>query len=217
MPSSSRDLWVLKERDGSFASNVRILATRISKIKETYGYKSYLFSSPGGKEGKTVTATNLALAMSEDSDCKIALIDANFRAPRIASLFNLDNSRGLLSAVSGQIGVSECIARVTGRNLIVMTSGGTHPNPGQVISDPKFKSLLADLSKSVDYLFVDTPAALPHADVPLLAQNVDAVIMVASKENTKAGLYNKAIETIGKTRIVGSIFVDAPGKRMREE
>ena len=101
MPSSSRDLWVLHDRDGSFATNIRILATRISKINETFGYKSFIFTSPGAEQGKTVSVVNLALAMSEDSDRRVALLDTNFRNPRVANLFNLDNSRGLLGAVTG--------------------------------------------------------------------------------------------------------------------
>lgn len=215
MPSTSRDLWLLHERDGVFASNVRILATRIEKIKETFGYKSYLMSSVGSGDGKTVTATNLALAMSEDSDRKVALVDANFRNPRVADLFNLGNTRGLLSAIAGEYRLSECIARVTGRNLILMTSGGTHANPAHVLSDPRFKSLIADLSQSVDYMFIDAPAAMPHADVPLLAQSVDAVIMVVARSRTQSMAYDRAISAIGKKRIVGNIFIDVPPKRRR--
>ena len=215
MPSSSRDLWVLHDRDGSFATNVRILATRISKINETFGYKSFIFTSPRAEQGKTVSVVNLALAMSEDSERKVALLDTNFRNPRIADLFNLDNSRGLLGAVTGTYSVSESVTRVTGRNLIVMTSGGEHANPGQLMSEPAFKSLISELSQNVDYLFIDAPPALPHADVPLLAQNADAVVMVAAKGRTKAGTLNRAITAIGTNKVVGTVFVDMPRSKKR--
>ena len=215
MPSSSRDLWVLHDRDGSFATNVRILATRISKINETYGYKSFIFTSPGTEQGKTVSVVNLALAMSEDSDRKVALLDTNFRNPRVADLFNLDNSRGLLGAVTGHYSVSESVTRVTGRNLIVMTSGGEHANPGQLMSEPAFKNLISQLSQNVDYLFIDAPPALPHADVALLSQNTDAVVMVTAKGRTKAGMLNQAISAIGAQKIVGTVFVDIPGSKKR--
>ena len=215
MPSSSRDLWVLHDRDGSFATNVRILATRISKINETFGYKSFIFTSPSADQGKTVSAVNLALAMSEDSERRVALLDTNFRNPRIAELFNLDNSRGLLGAVTGQYSVSESVTRVTGRNLIVMTSGGAHANPGQLMSEPAFKNLISELSQNVDYLFIDAPPALPHADVALLSQNTDAVVMVAAKGRTKAGVLNRAISAVGANKIVGTVFVDIPSSKKR--
>ncbi len=207
MPSESKDLMVLHEKDGPFAAEVRILATRLEEMRTRLGYKSFLFTSPGEGDGKTVVAANLALVMSEDSERKIALIDANFRAPRAGSLFNLDQNRGLLQALEGKFPLAQCVARVLGRNLIVLHAGGTHQNPASILSSPKFKSLLAELYQSVDVLLVDAPAAIPHADVPLIAQNVDAVVMIGAAGRTKRAALDKAVETIGRTRVVGSVFL----------
>lgn len=206
MPSQSRDLWVLYEKDGPFAAELRILATRLEELKNTFGYKSFVFTSVADGEGKTVTAANLALVMSEDPERKIALVDANFRSPRAAELFNLDKSRGLLAAIAGQRSLSECVARVVGRNLIVLHAGGEHKNPSQVLSDPKFKTLLNELAQAVDFMLIDAPSALPHADVPLLAQQADCVFMVAAAHRTRRALLDKALETVGKSRVVGSVF-----------
>lgn len=215
MPSQSRDLWVLYEKDGPFASELRILATRLEDLKGTFGYKTFLFTSVNRGEGKTVVSNNLSLVMSEDTERKIALVDTNFRNPRAGTLFNLDNSRGLISAISGESTLSECVAKVVGRNLVVLNAGGEHRNPAQVLSDPRFKTLMSELSQTVDFLIVDAPSALPFADVPLLAQHVDAVFLVVGADVTKSGDLNKAIETIGRNRVVGTVFVDVTKKRKR--
>jgi capsular exopolysaccharide synthesis family protein len=206
MPSSSRDLWVLYEKDGPFAAELRILATRLEELKNTFGYKSFLFTSVNEGEGKTVTAANLALVMSEDPERKIALVDANFRSPRAADLFALDKSRGLLSAITGQRSLSECVARVIGRNLIVLHAGGEHKNPAQVLSDPKFKTLLSELSQAIDFMIIDAPCAIPYADVPLLAQHSDSVFMVVGANSTRRADLDKALDTIGRNRVVGTVF-----------
>jgi capsular exopolysaccharide synthesis family protein len=207
MPSESRDLVVLHHRDGAFASEVRILATRLADLRTRLGYKSFLITSAGDDEGKTVVASNLALVMSEDSERKVALVDANFRNPRAADLFNLDKSRGLLAALAGQLPLSSCVARVLGRNLVVLHAGGEHVNPAAVLSSPKFKSLLAELYQAVDFMIVDAPSALPHADVPLLTQHVDAVIVVGAAHRTNRKQLDKALDTIGRSRVVGSVFL----------
>ncbi len=212
MPSQSRDLWVLYEKDGPFASELRILATRLEDLKGTFGYKTFLFTSVNPSEGKTVVSNNLSLVMSEDTERKIALVDTNFRAPRAGTLFNLDNSRGLISAISGDNTLSECVAKVVGRNLVVLNAGGEHRNPAQVLSDPRFKTLIAELSQTVDFMIIDAPSALPFADVPLLAQHVDAVFLVVAADKTKSGDLEKAIETIGRNRVVGTVFVNSDRK-----
>lgn len=208
MPSRSRDLAVLYDKDGAFAAELRILATRLEELKNTFGYRSFLVTSAGQGDGKTVLAANLALVMSEDPERRIALVDANFRAPRAADLFNLDKSRGILSAISGERSLSECVARVIGRNLIVLHAGGEHKNPAAVLSDPRFKALLAELSQAIDFMIIDAPAAIPHADVSLLTQHVDAVFMTVAAHKTQRAALDKALNTIGRSRVVGSIFVN---------
>lgn len=211
MPSTSRDLVVLYDRDGAFASSVRILATRVEELKSRLGFKSFLVTSVGDGDGKSVLANNLALAMSEDADRRVALVDANFRSPRAAELFNLDLDRGLLAALSGNRPLAQCVARVIGRNLIVLHAGGEHKNPASVLASSKFKGLLAELYQAVDYMIVDAPSAIPYADVPLIAQHVDAVLMVVTADRTRRMKLDQAMDTIGRSRIHGQIFVDFGG------
>lgn len=215
MPSSSRDLVVLYDRDGEFASSVRILATRVEELKARLGFKSFLVTSVHDGDGKSVLANNLALAMSEDSERRVALVDANFRSPRAGELFNLDLDRGLLAALSGDRPLAQCVARVLGRNLIVLHAGGEHKNPASVLASAKFKALLAELYQTVDFMIVDAPSAIPYADVPLIAQHVDAVLMVVTADRTKRAKLDKAMDTIGRSRIHGQIFVDHGGRKSR--
>jgi Mrp family chromosome partitioning ATPase len=207
MPSASRDLVVLYDRDGEFTSTIRILATRVEELKQRLGFKSFLITSVGDNEGKTVLAANLALAMSEDSERKVALVDANFRSPRVAELFNLDINRGLLAALSGERPLAQCVARVLGRNLIVLHAGGEHKNPASVLSSAKFKTLLLELYQAVDFMIVDAPAALPYADVPLLTGLVDCAIIGVAANATSRGPLEKAMDTIGRSRVAGTILI----------
>lgn len=206
MPSESRDLDVLHRRDGSFAQQLRILATRLEDLSHQNGSRSLVITSVNDGDGKTVVASNLALVMSEDSERRVALVDANFRSPRAATLFDLDPTRGLLAAMEGRYPMNQCVGRVMGRNLVVLHAGGPHSHPATILSSPSFKSLLGELQQQVDYLIVDAPSALPHADVPLISQCVDSVLLVTTPK-TRRGQLDKAMEVIGPNRIAGGVFV----------
>jgi tyrosine-protein kinase Etk/Wzc len=146
--------------------------------------------------------------MSEDAERKVALVDANFRSPRAGELFNLDPDRGLVAALSGERPLTQCVARVLGRNLIVLPAGHEHKNPAAALSSPKFKSLLSDLYQAVDFLIVDAPSALPHADVPLLCGLVDCAVFVVASNWTSRTSLDKAMDIVGKARVAGSIFIE---------
>ncbi len=206
LPSRSRDLEVLYRKDGPFSAELRILGTRMEELRTSFGYKSFLFTSAGEGDGKTVTAANLALVMSEDSSRRIALVDANFRAPRQGALFNLEEGRGILAALSGKRSLGECVARVVGRSLIVLSAGGQHPNPSQVLTDPKFRTVLQELAQAVDFLIIDAPAAIPHADVPLLLALADAAFVVVAAGQTRRSALDRAVEALGPSRVVGAVL-----------
>ena len=90
----------------------------------------------------------------------------------------------------------------------MLHAGGNHGNPASILSSPKFKALLAELYQAVDFMIVDAPSAIPYADVPLLTQHVDAVLMVGAAGLTKRSALDEALETVGRARVVGSIFME---------
>jgi Mrp family chromosome partitioning ATPase len=60
----------------------------------------------------------------------------------------------------------------------------------------------------VDFLIIDAPSAIPYADVPLLAQHVDSVFMVAAAWRTNRAKLDKALDTIGRQRVAGTVFLN---------
>jgi Mrp family chromosome partitioning ATPase len=194
---------MFESKDGLFRALIEDRCRQVMQGVQTPGRQPDLRETLGA-----IAERLYALVMSEDPERKVALVDANFRSPRAADLFNLDKGRGLLSAIAGQRSLSECVARVLGRNLIVLHAGGEHKNPAQILSDPKFKTLITELSQAIDFMIIDAPCAVPYADVPLLAQHADAVFMVVGARETKRSDLDKALDTIGRNRVVGSIFRD---------
>src|SRR6185436_2788796 len=120
------------------------------------GRRTLAVVSPGSQEGRSYVAANLAIVFSQ-LGLRTLLIDADMRAPRQHSLFNIPDRVGLSAAISGR-GDHRSAVAVPGMNgLAVLPAGTIPPNPQELLSRATFASLLKDAQNDFDIVLVDTP------------------------------------------------------------
>ncbi|MBK6690388.1 MAG: hypothetical protein IPG45_38330 [Deltaproteobacteria bacterium] len=208
-------LRILREPDGAFATAVRLLSTRIEELSRTLGYRTYVITSAEPLSGKTTIACNLAFALAEDTHRRVALIEANFRFPRLSEIMGLDERLGVLSVVEGRAQVPEAAVKVADRNLVMLPAGGRHPHPAEVLASPRFKQLVSELANTVDVAIIDAPSVTPSADVNLIMPLVDGALLVVADRSTQSGQLHKATAQIGESRVLGAIYNHLPKTTQR--
>ena len=214
--SNDTALQVLIEPDGEFSNSIRVLAARINDLSSSLGHRVFLMSSALPLTGKTTSAINLALALAEDPNRKVALIEADFRNPRIAGILNASDQPGLIDVIESDLEPKDIILRFEGRNLITFVSGGRHKSPASLLASPNFKSLLQTLSSTVDIAIIDAPAILLYADANVLLSHADAAVLVALQNFTKSGNLNRAIKQIGTEKVSGLIYNQLSRPQLKE-
>ncbi len=144
-------------------------------------------ASPG--EGKTTIATNLALALAEIHR-RVLLIDADFRRPRVHSIFEVDNEAGLADLLNDSndakpIALLNGHARPSGvPNLSIITSGGSGKGNPTLLHSQRLAELMDAARDSYDMVIIDTPPMLTMADARVVARHADGVVMVARAHQT---------------------------------
>ena len=78
----------------------RHLAAVMHHAQKASGVRSVMVTSALPSEGKTLTATNLALTLSESYQRRVLLIDADLRRPRMREMFALPASEGLTDSLT---------------------------------------------------------------------------------------------------------------------
>lgn len=137
-------------------------------------------TSSNAGEGKTTTATNLAVVLVQAGH-RVVLVDADLRRPRVHEAFDVAQSPGLIDLLLGDDG-DQAIHEVEiapGERLSVITSGAVPSNPGEALSSKRLDTLMKELASSFDFVLVDSPPVLPVADAIALSSAVDAVVVVA--------------------------------------
>ena len=203
-------LQVLRVPDGPMATSVRLLGARVEEFNKNLGHRAYMITSPEPLTGKTTAALNLALALAEDTNRRVALVEANFRYPRFAEILGVDDRLGLLPVIDGRSRLGDSAIKVADRNLLLVPSGGRHRHPAEVLASPRFKSLMSELVEAVDVALVDAPSVRPFADTNLLLPLVDAAFIVVSQALTRRAWLSRALNQLGRKRVLGSLFNKIP-------
>ncbi len=193
------------EADTGLVEQCRRVAAVLHHEQSLRGVRSVMIGSAVPAEGKTLTATNLALTLSHSFDRRVLLLDADLRRPSVHEMFGLPNDHGLVDNLRGPNGGRLPVHAVS-RNLWVLTSGQPTSDPMSLLVSENMKQLLADAMDQFDWVIVDTPPVAMLSDANLLAGMIDKALIVINACSTPYPLVQRAAAALGADRILGVIL-----------
>jgi protein-tyrosine kinase len=203
---ADRDKIVIGDgADPALMEQYRHLAAVLNHAQRTSGFRSVMVTSALPSEGKTLTATNLALTLSQSYQRRVLLIDADLRRPRMREMFALPATEGLTDSLMKQSSGRLPVHQIS-PTLWVLTSGSTVPDPMSHLVSPAMKQLLDDARESFDWVVVDTPPIGLLPDANLLSAMIDTALLVVSAKSTPYPMVQRAASAIGPKRILGVVL-----------
>lgn len=199
-------LSVLLEPRSARARSFRLLQHRLFAQHDP---RIVTVSSACPGEGKTTSAANLALAMSEATFSRVLLLDLNLTRPGVSDLFRFDPADNLLTKLlrSEDVTAPYSVASLSGSRLQL---AALQPEiaAGKSLDRSLSGSLLHALRNVYDYIVIDAAAVQDGADANVACECADAVVL-----STRAGQSSKvklrhAIEQLGHANIVGAVLLD---------
>jgi len=171
------------------------------------GRRTLAVVSPSAREGRSFIAANLAVVFSQLGS-RTLLIDADFRAPRQQSIFNISDRFGLSSVLSGRADLSAAVP-VTGlTGLAVLPAGPLPPNPLELLSRPGLVNLLAKAQAEYDIVLIDTPPATGYADAQSIVFRAGDALLVSRKDQTRIDDTERTVRDMSDAsgRVVGTLM-----------
>jgi capsular exopolysaccharide synthesis family protein len=156
-------------------------------------------------EGKTLTAANVALTLAESYKRQVLLIDADLRRPWVHEMFQIPNLSGLNDGLRSSEDRKIPLLRLTD-HLSVLTAGRPDRDPMSVLSGDRMRRVLQEASLRFEWVIIDTPPVALLTDAHLLASLVDAVLLVVQSGKTPLAAINRAVEAVGRERILGVVL-----------
>jgi Mrp family chromosome partitioning ATPase len=204
-------LILLCDPDSPRAASFRVLRHRLQERDDP---RVIAVTSAHPREGKTTCAANLAMALGECGRAHVLLVEANLRAPALAALF------GFLPP--------ECFTVQLGRHrespldpwsVVEVFSPALHvaavkPGPENenrpLLDGVAFAAAIDALKRAgYDYVVIDTPPVLGDADVNLIQDAADGVLLTARSRQSSGRALRDAIEQLAPSKLLGVTLLDA--------
>jgi capsular exopolysaccharide synthesis family protein len=174
--------------------------------------RTVLVCSPTSGDGRSTTASNLAIALAQ-SGSRTLLLDCDLRAPVQHMIFEVDGSPGLTDLLSGAAGLDAAVRPTMTPGLYVLPCGPVPANPSELLTSARFAGLMQALAAGFDRVVIDSAALVAVTDADVLAAGADATLLVCRMNQSTRPLLGVALERLERVgaNLVGAVANDVPG------
>ena len=195
-----------------FSESIKTVRTNLAFSTMNENLKVLLVTSPEMGDGKSFIAANLAVAYAQEGK-KVLVIDADLRRGRQHQIFDIANSSiggysNLILKFKQSTRLSRYIYPTATRNVFLLPTGPTPPNPTELLGSDNNRALLEGLKEVYDIIIVDCPPALGLSDAIIMTKYSDANVVVISNNKTKIESLDRVKKTFEQSnaKITGVIF-----------
>jgi len=171
--------------------------------------RSVLVTSAVPGEGKSFICANLGVTLAHGVEQSALLIECDLRRPSLAQqLFGITSNTGLSTYLQGEVDLGSLIRPTGSPKLSLLPSGPPPTNPAELLDSHKMATMLEELVYHYPnhYILLDSPPVQGAAEVAVLSQYVDAVIVVVRWGKAGREQIRQLINTVGREKVLGIVF-----------
>jgi capsular exopolysaccharide synthesis family protein len=169
--------------------------------------KTFLVTSAGAGEGKSVTAANLAVVFAQSGQ-SVILVDADLRRATQHKFFSREATRGVTNVLVGDMPVEDALQDTDVDGLRLLASGPLPPNPAELLDSRRMTDLIKRLADMADTVIFDSPPAVVVSDAAIISSKIDRTILVAETGQVTRSAFAEMVRLIqhARGRILGGIL-----------
>jgi len=198
---------ITQAADAAVVEHYRRLRTKLLQQHADKPFKSLLIASPNPQEGKTVTAVNLALSFTMLADFKVLIVDGDLRRGTIGKMLGVDDQPGLSNMMDGTATLDDVVLQCRDVPLSFVLRGNSPLPAAELLhSTAALRDVFHTMTETFDLVVVDSSPVNLITDAQLLAENCDAILLVARAFSTTRKSLEQTAQELSAFRIIGTVL-----------
>ncbi|MEO1222053.1 MAG: P-loop NTPase [Pseudomonadota bacterium] len=158
-----------------------------------------LVSSPHMGEGKTYCATNLAIALANERDIEVILVDADVINPSVTRRLDVEADLGLMDVLTDKsLRPEDLVSPTDIPGLFILPAGTSSARDSEYLTSNRTGQVLDRLTRGAPnrFLIFDTPPALAASPAAELAAHVGQTVLVVRADETSRAALDDAVQLL---------------------
>ena len=157
-------------------------------------------------EGRTSTALGLSLAIAQDLDVQVLLVELDVEHATLADELKVPLRPGLVDVLAGRTDLFTALYRLPCGPIDLLPAGSRPRSASRALRSDALRDLLAKASAAYPVTVLDLPPALSSSDIVPLSEYTDAMLVTARAGVTPARLVNQAVERCAPGKVRGVVL-----------
>jgi len=174
-------------------------------------------------EGKTSLICDLAVSFAM-LEKKVLIIDCDLRKPKVHKKFGLARKEGVTDVIlaHGSIPLGRAIQKYEVKDsnvrVDVLAAGSRIANPSELINKKSFASMLTELKKHYDLIFIDCSPISSMTDGVLVSKLADGTVYVIESERTDYPVIQSCMDELrgNDVKVLGAVLTKVNVKRQKK-
>ncbi|RLB09184.1 MAG: exopolysaccharide biosynthesis protein [Deltaproteobacteria bacterium] len=198
------------DEEDPLTDQFKVLRTRILNRTRAEGKKTIQVSGFGIDEGKSIIASNLAIAMAKETRQTTLLVDLDLRNPSIHKLFCLGDVKGLKDYFEKGVPLEELFINPGIPKFTILPAGGKIIGAPEILGSPKMETMVKELRERYPdrYIIFDTPGMNICPDPLIVSEYMDAILLVARVGVTDQDAIKSVMKIVPKEKLLGIVLND---------
>jgi receptor protein-tyrosine kinase/non-specific protein-tyrosine kinase len=198
----------IKDPYSHAAEQYKKLRARLLRATRKDFHNTIMITSSESGEGKSLTAINLAVALSNETDYTVLLVDADLRNPSVHRYFGIEPRGGLSDYLKGEADIPDLLVKTGVGKLVILPAGNPSESSAELLSSERMKMLVRELKLRYRdrYVIFDTSPLLIIADALSLGSFMDGILFVIQEGRTAQKRVAHALDLMKGYNILGVVF-----------
>jgi capsular exopolysaccharide synthesis family protein len=205
-------LVAITQPRSAYCEQFRSLRTKILQAGEREQLKTFVVTSAGMGEGKTLTALNLGWLLAQTQGVRALVIDSDLRQPCATDYLAIDAPRGLSEVLAGELSLRDAIVRLDPAGLYLLPGGQARDDVAELLSGPSYAKVVSEVRRMFDFIIIDAPPLGIFSDASVLINRADSALMIVRAGKTRYAMVNKLLEQLPRERLLGVVLNRADEK-----
>jgi protein-tyrosine kinase len=187
----------------------KLLANSFGVLAKTlHNPNIIMVTSSRPSEGKTFTATNLAMSIASEQDKTVLLVDADVLKPNVLNTLGLEKRKGLMEYLTGDVDdISEVLYPTNIDKLKIIPAGKSHHLSTELLASHKMHETVDEFANRYPDRIVifDTPPLIGINESAILANFAGQAVVVVEEGKAKISDIKMSVERLNPDMAIGFV------------